>query len=105
MAIPGAKPKPTALKLLEGNPGKRPTNKNEPRPKVFVPKPPAHLTDAALLEWKRVSEQLAMLGILTTLDRAVLAGYCQAYGRWSEAEQKLKDHELRAEAFHGSFLR
>ncbi len=32
-----------------------------------------------------------MLGMLTSLDRAVLAGYCQAYGRWAEAERKLKE--------------
>lgn len=32
MATRGRKPKPTALKLLEGNPGKRPINANEPIP-------------------------------------------------------------------------
>ena len=29
----GRKPKPTAVKELEGNPGKRELNKNEPKPK------------------------------------------------------------------------
>ena len=32
-----------------------------------------------------------MLGVVTALDRAALAAYCQAYGRWAEAERKLKD--------------
>ena len=32
MATRGRKPKPTALKILEGNPGKRPLNENEPIP-------------------------------------------------------------------------
>ena len=32
MATRGRKPKPTALKLLEGNPGNRPLNIAEPRP-------------------------------------------------------------------------
>ena len=32
MATRGRKPKPTALKILEGNPGKRPINENEPIP-------------------------------------------------------------------------
>jgi len=31
----GRKPKPTALKIIEGNPGKRPLNKNEPKPDIF----------------------------------------------------------------------
>ena len=34
------------------------------------------------------------LGIVTNLDRSVLAGYCQAYGRWVEAEKKLKETPL-----------
>ena len=31
------------------------------------------------------------MGVLTTIDRAALAAYCQAYGRWVEAEEKLKE--------------
>ena len=30
------------------------------------------------------------LGIISQLDRAALAAYCQAYGRWVEAERQLK---------------
>jgi P27 family predicted phage terminase small subunit len=30
-------------------------------------------------------------GIICELDRAVLADYCEAYGRWVEAERKLKE--------------
>jgi P27 family predicted phage terminase small subunit len=32
-----------------------------------------------------------VLRILTELDRAALAAYCQAYGRWVEAERKLHE--------------
>ena len=28
---------------------------------------------------------------MTVIDRAVLAAYCQAYGRWVEAEDKLRE--------------
>ncbi|WP_256369831.1 phage terminase small subunit P27 family [Microvirga sp. KLBC 81] len=34
------------------------------------------------------------LGLLTEMDRAALAAYCQAYGRWVEAERKLKETPL-----------
>jgi P27 family predicted phage terminase small subunit len=34
---------------------------------------------------------LTVLRILTELDRAALAAYCQAYGRWVEAERKLRE--------------
>jgi P27 family predicted phage terminase small subunit len=42
-------------------------------------------------EWKRLAAQLTVLRILTELDRAALAAYCQAYGRWVEAERKLHE--------------
>jgi P27 family predicted phage terminase small subunit len=94
MGVRGKKPKPTALKLLEGNPGKRRLNSQEPRVAVSMPKPPKHLTQGALNEWKRVAKILHAVGVLSVIDRAVLAGYCQSYARWAEAEQKLKDHGL-----------
>jgi len=87
----GRKPKPTAMKLLEGNPGHRPLNVGEPRPAQRIPTCPAHLCSPAKAEWKRLAVQLSALRILTELDRAALAAYCQAYGRWVEAERKLKD--------------
>ena len=37
MAARGRKPKPTALKVLEGNPGKRPLNGHEPIPLLAYP--------------------------------------------------------------------
>lgn len=40
MAIRGKKPKPTNLKILEGNPGKRPLNLNEPKPIPIAPECP-----------------------------------------------------------------
>ena len=87
----GRKPKPTHLKLLDGNPGRRPLNFAEPQPERKIPTCPAHLCPTAKAEWKRLSQQLFMLGIITLLDRAALAAYCQAYGRWTEAERKLKE--------------
>ena len=87
----GRKPKPTHLKILEGNLGRRPLNRGEPRPERAVPTCPAHLCPSAKAEWKRLVHQLDSLGILTVLDRAPLAAYCQSYGRWVEAERKLKE--------------
>lgn len=43
MALQGRKPKPTALKILEGNPGKRKLNAKEPTPLKKAPKCPAWL--------------------------------------------------------------
>ncbi len=32
-------------------------------------------------EWKRLAQEMHRLGIISQLDRAALAAYCQAYGR------------------------
>jgi hypothetical protein len=42
--MPGPPPKPTHLKLVTGNPGRRPLNKREPKPKPGIPSVPAHLS-------------------------------------------------------------
>jgi P27 family predicted phage terminase small subunit len=87
----GRKPTPTALKVVMGNLGKRPLNRLEPKPAPGLPTCPAHLQPTAKAEWKRLARQLHQLGVLTELDRSVLAPYCQSYGRWVEAERKLKE--------------
>lgn len=92
MAQSGRKPKPTALKVLEGNPGKRPLNTKEPKPKSNAPKCPSWLEAEAKKEWRRMSKQLELMGLLTEVDMAAFAGYCQAYARWKEAEEFISKH-------------
>lgn len=85
----GRKQTPTALKLVRGNPGKRALNKREPKPELAQPSPPPFLNDDAKVEWGRVIGPLFNVGLMTELDRAALAAYCQSYGRWAEAERAL----------------
>lgn len=92
MGARGRKPKPTALKVLEGNPGKRPLNANEPKPQRKAPKCPLWLEPEAKKEWRRMAKILERLGILTQIDSSAFAGYCQAYARWKEAEEFLTKH-------------
>lgn len=92
MRLPRNKPKPTHLKLIMGNPGKRPINTREPKPKIGIPALPDHLSAAAKVEWRRISKQLAEIGLLSEIDRAALAAYCQSWGRWVDAEHELAKH-------------
>lgn len=92
MAQRGRKPKPTALKALEGNPGKRDLNQKEPKPEKKAPRCPTWLEPEAKKEWRRMVNQLEQLGILTEVDMAAFAGYCQAYARWKEAEEFITKH-------------
>jgi len=90
----GRKPKPTKLKLLHGKPGKRPLNQNEPRPRQVVPNCPRHLSAEGRKEWRRITKELAVLGLVTQIDRAALAGYCDAWARWVEASLGLQKHGM-----------
>ena len=85
----GRKPTPTTLKILQGNPGRRPLNKQEPKPKIRVPYAPTHLDAGAKAEWRRVVKELRAMGMISLVDRAALAAYCQTYSRWSKAEESL----------------
>lgn len=84
------KPKPTKLKILEGNPGKRPLNENEPIPQSIAPECPDWLLDEAKKEWNRLAPELERLGLLTSIDRVAFAGYCQSYAKWKIAEEFIK---------------
>lgn len=88
----GRKPKPTALKTLEGNPGKRPLNAREPHAPPEVPDCPEHLDDIARAEWFRTAKVLIDMGLLTLADRSALAAYCVAYSRWVHAEEQVKKY-------------
>jgi P27 family predicted phage terminase small subunit len=86
----GRRPKPTALKKLEGNPGKRPLNEREPILPPAVLRCPRHLEPEARKEWRRVVHELNAAGLLTRVDRAALAAYCQLYARWIAAEKEIQ---------------
>jgi len=92
MASP--KPKPTKLKILEGNPGKRPLNENEPIPIPMDLKCPDWLLAEAKEEWKRLAPELERIGLLTIIDKAAFEGYCQSYAKWKKAEKFLKKHGM-----------
>jgi len=92
VAIRGRKPKPTTIKRLEGNPGKRPLNNNEPIPPKGELKCPSWLLPEAKKEWKRLAPTLEAMGVLTMADLTEFIGYCQAFARWKEAEDFITQH-------------
>jgi P27 family predicted phage terminase small subunit len=81
----GRKPTPTALKVVRGNPGGRPLNEDEPKPKGEAVMPD-YLSPSAAAHWPTVAEQLSNAGVLTSMDVAALALYCESFARWQEAQ-------------------
>lgn len=92
MSTRGRKPKPTAVKILEGNPGKRPLNTREPQYSRRAPPCPAWLEPEAKRVWRRLNKEMEAAGTLTNADREVFASFCQSYARWKEAEEFISEH-------------
>jgi P27 family predicted phage terminase small subunit len=85
--MPGPAPKPTHLKLLDGNPGKRALNKREPKP-TGEPIAPSFFTDAQRAVWDEAIAS-APAGLLKRLDSSVLAGWCVAFDLWRRAVEQV----------------
>lgn len=81
---------PAAIKAVTGNAGKRAIDLQAGvQPLVVIPDRPLHLNADGKKEWDRLAPQLYPLGLISELDRANLALYCQAWGRWVHAEKQI----------------
>jgi P27 family predicted phage terminase small subunit len=90
--VRGRRPKPTRIKALTGNPGKRPLNIHEPRPEPALPACPRELSPSVQQEWARLTAELSKLNLITNLDRGALATYCGAYAMWAEAMEQIQKY-------------
>jgi P27 family predicted phage terminase small subunit len=90
MGARGFPPKPTALKRLEGNPGKRRLNTREPQPLPGEPEMPEGLDDIARKEWERLVPVLLRMRVLTEADQMALANLCRAYSTMIQAEEQMR---------------
>lgn len=93
MAKRGPKPKPTHLKKLAGVRADR-INHAEPKTPPGLPEAPAHLEKLALEEWHRIVPLLQDMGVLTRIDGAALAIYCDCHARWLRARAELIKHGM-----------
>lgn len=86
----GRPPVPTALKLLHGNPGKRPINKREPMPEATATMPERlQGNDEAVKEWTRLAPMLARMRVLTEADVDLLANLCFDLALLNDCQKKL----------------
>lgn len=80
MAKTGRKPKPAAVKLLEGNRGRRPIRPDLPAPAGTPTMPKRLLVEPAAVEkWNELVPLLLELGTLTLADAEALATLCEVY--------------------------
>lgn len=101
MVRTGRPRKPTNLKVLEGNPGKRPLPQNEPKPQPISPKCPAWLASEGKKLWKQLIPELERLGLMTIMDGVAFEAVCQNYATWVRCEKYLKKNGLTFETETG----
>ena len=106
------RPKPTTLKLIEGNPGKRPLPENEPTPYPKAPECPDDIDSGAQDVWKRLGPKLERLGLLTETDGDLFSMLCQIRSRlvWihqeiDKGDESKRSFLLKEERLYSALLR
>ena len=98
----GRKPKPTAVKELEGNPGKRALNKREPKPKTAVKRPWGLGQGEQRKFWDENAPELERLSVLTGIDTAAFRLMAEHYAFAVQAAKELREGgELTVEGREG----
>lgn len=77
MGLRGRKPKPTALRLIDGDRKDR-IAENEPIPRGLPPVLPEGVSAEVRYIWTYTVRELDAMGILYAADRDVLLAYCEA---------------------------
>ena len=81
----GPPPKPTALKVLEGNKGKQKLNTKEPKPlPVHSIKAPEWLSKYAKEFWQKYVPMLVRLGLYTEADESAMILLSESYADFRE---------------------
>ncbi|HUU27814.1 MAG TPA: phage terminase small subunit P27 family [archaeon] len=86
----GPKPEPTRLKLVKGNPGRRPLNKLEPEPQKKLLRCPSYLDKEEKRIWQITARKLYDMGVLTQADDIALAGFCEYYSEYRKLTELVK---------------
>ena len=87
--------KPTALKLVHGNKGKRALNKSEPDPEYLSDlTAPEYLSASAAKVWDEVVPNLRAALLLTKVDVPMLAMGCNAIAQYRVAATRASDDQL-----------
>lgn len=90
MGLRGPPPKPTALRLLEGNPARRPLNGQEPQPrKLATVEPPADLPDEGKAVFTALSRELIACGLMTAVDVEPFYRYVKLLLEYRHADREV----------------
>lgn len=86
----GPKPKPTAVRIFEGDPGRLlPKREGElvPLTGEICPMPPAWIGTVGAMVWNEIAPVLWRVGCLSTNDERLLSQYCEAWEDFFRARE------------------
>jgi len=87
----GMFPKPTAIKIAEGNPGKKKLPKNEPKPKTKAKlEPPAYLSEEAKAIWNQLAPEYVAMDLLYSVDVTKFAMYCDSIATYERLTEEIE---------------
>lgn len=91
MGARGPKPKPTHLKVIEGERESR-INRDEPLPSEGKARKPDGMTAGASAVWDEIAPDLMNKGCLTTWDVYAFEALCEAISNFRECRDLLHSH-------------
>lgn len=101
MAVRGTKPKPTKLKVLTGNPGKRKLPK-EPDLEPMESDVPAWLPEEGKAKWKTLKPELEKIGMLSSVDSPAFEMMLVHYALAKQAYLQLAADGILADGARGT---
>lgn len=106
--MPGPPPKPTLIKVAEGNRGKKigaaaldEKLASEPKPDRGFPEMPAGLEGDAAEAWNFLTQQLIVMEMDHMVDALALECACSAFGTYRKAQREIKRKGLFTKASTG----
>lgn len=103
----GRKPKPTATKIAEGNPGGRQLNYDEPKYEAldYMAAPPIiKFSKYAVEKWDYLIKQLILNEVLTKADLHNLEQMCYWLGIWHEAAKDIDTQGITIPGQRGGWV-
>jgi hypothetical protein len=89
MGLRGPQPKPTRIRQLEGNRGRRPMPANEPQYAAGLPVRPVGMSAGARKIWDDLVNEMAASGVLRTVDAMALQQLCEDQAMLNELRKGL----------------
>ena len=104
----GRKAKPTEIKRADGNPGKRPLNKNAPDfTEVVDIAPPLYFEglEFAPVIWQSVVPELLKNGVLRITDMHNVEAFCMAYDNYRQCQKDIAENGVTVMGGNGNLAK